>query len=275
MGRKKWSDKKLFNKLISNKSKTAYWENIHELRSRPNSCVFKTAKGFIKSGEKEKILIGIHVLAQLGSEPRKYLKKSLALFFDTLMATQDKRVISSSLYAIGHNNDNLTQAQISTICSFRNNKSKKVRQSLVFALLTIEESNAIETLIKLSKDKVSSIRNWAIFGLGTQIDEDNPQIRKALWLRRKDLDQETKLEAIVGLARRKDKRINKVIEKEISSGEFGSLLFDAIEELENRYFLPHLKKLLKESEKENDINPTWLRQLKKLIESLNGLGNKA
>ena len=254
MGRKKWTDKKLFNKLITNKSKKAYWKNIHELRSRSNIYVFKTAKGLIKSEEKKKILIGIRVLDQLGSQPRKYLKKSLKLFFDMLMATKDKSIISTSLYAIGHNNDNLTKAQIATICRFRNHKSKKVRQSLVFALLAVEQTNAIDTLIKLSKDKVTSVRNWATFGLGTQIDEDDPQIRKALWARTKDLDQETRFEAIVGLARRKDKKISKVIEKEISNGEFGSLLFDAIEELESRYFLPYLKKLLKETEKENDIN---------------------
>lgn len=105
----------------------------------------------------------------------------------------------------------------------------------------IDNINAIETLIKLSSDKLSHIRNWATFGLGTQIERNNKTIREALWARVNDKHQETKLEAIVGLAKRKDKRVNDIIKREIIGGEYGILLFEAIIETQNKEFLPLLK----------------------------------
>ena len=46
-----------------------------------------------------------------------------------------------------------------------------------------------------------------------------------MWNRVNDKHQETKLEAIVGLAKRKDTQVNEIIKREIIDGEYGVLLF--------------------------------------------------
>ena len=115
---------------------------------------------------------------------------------------------------------------------------------------------------------MSHIRNWATFGLGTQIERNNKNIRETLWNRVNDKHQETKLEAIVGLAKRKDNRVNEIIKREIIDGEYGTLLFEAILEIKDKEFLPLLKQNLKNIKDDKNINPEWEKDLKNCINEL-------
>jgi len=130
---------------------------------------------------------------------------------------------------------------------------------------------AINTLIFLSKDKSKPVRDWATFGLGTQIEKNTKQIRNALWERVNDKDQDTKLEAIVGLAKRKDLRIKEIIIREIKYGEYGTLLFEAAQEIGDLDFIKPLQSNLRESKNNSSINPDWVKGLKACIKVLKGL----
>ena len=63
------------------------------------------------------------------------------------------------------------------------------------------------------------MRDWATFGLGSQIDPDTPEIREALARRLNDQDRDTRLEALVSLAKRKDDRVLKPLLAELSSDQ--------------------------------------------------------
>ncbi len=268
MSRKEWADKKLFFRLLNNKSDKTYWENICELRSRPNRNIFDKSLDLITSESFKERIIGIDILAQLGVPPRPFIKETINLYFDTLEIEKVPKVLTSLLYAIGHNNDNLNQIQISQLVKFKNNKSTSVRKGLVSSLLGLEDEQAIGTLIELSNDKISSIRDWSTFGIGSQIDTDNDDIRDALWNRINDKSQDAKLEAIVGIAKRKDIKIKEIIKRELLSGEYGMLLFDAIELLDDAEFIPLLERNLTSGKLEKGINPQWLEELEKLIDRL-------
>lgn len=218
--------------------------------------------------------IGIDILAQLGLPPRPFLQDTLKVYFELLDTETAPDVLMSLLYSIGHNNDKLDNKQIEKICSFKNSENSWVKEGLVSALLGIDNPNAIETLIKLSSDKLSHIRNWATFGLGSQIERNNKEIREALWKRVNDKHQETKLEAIVGLARRKDKRVIDIIRREITGDEYGTLLFEAIIETQDKEFLPLLKQNLRTIKDNKTINPEWEKGLKNCIDELAKLTNE-
>ena len=273
MSRTHWTDDKLLSRLINNKTNKSRWDIITVLRKRPSQELFEKCVELVKSNNPKIRKIGIDILAQFGLPPRPFLNETLKIYFDLLEVETDPDVIMSLLYSIGHNNEKLDKEQIEKICSFVGNDNSWVKEGLVFALLRIDNSIAIEILIQLSSDKLSHIRNWATFGLGTQIERNNKKIREVLWKRVNDKHQETKLEAIVGLAKRKDKRVNDIIKREIISGEFGTLLFEAIIETQDREFLPLLKQNLKTINGDKTINPEWEKDLKSCIDELTKLTN--
>jgi hypothetical protein len=269
MNRKIWTDEKLFFRLLNNKSDKTYWENIRELRSRDNVNVFDTCAKLIKSSKPNERIIGIDILAQLGLTPRPFYRESKKIFFEVLRKEKNPKALLSVLYAIGHNNEKLKSDEITLLASFKGNTDEGVRQGLVSALLAVDNKLAIDTLIHLTSDKISHIRDWATFGIGTQIRKDNKDIRKALWARINDKDNDTRYEAIVGLANRKDKNIFDVIKTEFEKPNFGAALFEAISAIKAKEYLPKLKTLLKESKNDKTINESWKIKLKYCITELN------
>lgn len=140
---------------------------------------------------------------------------------------------------------------------------------MIFALLGINNLKSIHVLIDFTRDRNSYIRNWAIFGIGNLTEVDNVEIRTALWNRVKDNDFETKSEAILGLAKRKDERIKNVILSELKNENYGTLLFEAILIIKDDDFLPCLNKNLKIAKNDNDdIKNGWVLAIEETIEQL-------
>jgi HEAT repeat protein len=102
-------------------------------------------------------------------------------------------------------------------------ESADVRYGVTIALLTIESDLAVNMLIRLCEDSDRDVRNWATFGLGSQIEMDSEAIREALLRRVADPDNETRGEAFVGLARRRDKRVVAPLVVELRSDCVGTL----------------------------------------------------
>lgn len=274
MSRKNWTEDKLLSRLINNKTDKSRWDNISILRKRPSQELFAKCVELTESNKPKIRKIGIDILAQLGLPPRPFLQDTLKVYFELLAKETEPDVLMSLFYSIGHNNEKLDNRQIDKICSFIYNDNSWIKEGLVSAVLGIDNLTAIETLIKLSSDKLTHIRNWATFGLGSQIERNNKEIREALWKRVNDKHQETKLEAIVGLARRKDKRVNDIIRREITGGKYGTLLFEAIIETQDKEFLPLLKQNLRTIKDDKTINPEWEKDLKKCIDELAKLSNE-
>ena len=268
MSRKNWTSEKIFNRLVNNKTKKTYWENIRELRKRPNKDVFNRAVELAKSTNKKEKVIGIDVLAQLGLNPRYNQKKTVKIYFNLLKKEQPIKVLTSLLYGIGHNNENLKSEVVNLICLLKNHKYSDVRFSLAVALGGVENGKAIETLIALSKDKNSYVRDWATFGIGSQIELNNKQIIDALWARINDTDRGTRFEAIFGLTIRRDRRIKEILKTELLKiDNFGSQILESIEELNDKDFIRLLKKQIKINETKNTVNEKWLKNTLKVLKS--------
>lgn len=270
MSKLNWSDEKLISRLINYKTDKSKWETIRILRSRPSKDLFNKCVEFINSNDQNKKVIGIDILAQLGKDKRPFRKETLKIYFELLNTETDGDILFSILSGISFNEKELNKKQINQIASFQNSNSNLIKQGIVHALGFIEDKKAIDILIKLSKDKANNIRSWATFYIG-QVDFDNESIREALWNRIYDTHQETRLEAITGLAKRKDDRITEVIKQEIIKDDFGSLLFEAILETENKDFIPILQQELNESKNIETINPDWIKGLEECINDLQKL----
>ena len=268
MSRKHWTDDKIFDRLLNNRSDNTYWDNIAELRTRPNRNIFHKAVELTESENPKYRLTGIDILAQLGIRPRPFYVESLNLFFNILEKEKEPKVLISLLFAIGHNNDNLDCNYISQLCSFSDTTDTAVKYALVNSLLGIDNENAIATLIQFSKDTSSNIRNWSTFGLGTQIENDTPPIREALWDRISDKNKDTKFEAISGLAIRKDERLIPIIQTELLKEDYPGLLFEAIINFGDKQFLPILQMQYTKYKSDSNINPGWLEDMENCIAEL-------
>ena len=259
MNRKNWTSEKIFTRLVNNKTQKTYWENIRELRKRPNEEVYNKAFKLANSEiEKEKI-IGIYVLAQLGFKPRFEQGKTVDLYFKLLENELSPKVICAILSSISHNNENLDEKRILKLIKFKTNKFINVRFDLALALTCLQNENAIRTLIELSNDKDAEIRNWATFGIGTQLEKDTEEIRIALWNRVTDKDESTRFEAIAGLAQRKDKKVKEILKYELENiNENGSLILESIELFNDKDFSVLLEKKIIENKESKKVNEDWL-----------------
>lgn len=270
MKRKDWTDEKLFERLLTNRTKKTYWDNIRELRKRPNQYVFDRALGLINTKIDKEIIIGIDILAQLGFNPRFKQNEIVEICFSLLEKEQTPKVLESILFAISHNNEILQKDHILTLIKLKAHRYCIVRYGLVQALSGLEQKDAIETIIELSTDIDPDIRDWAIFSLGTQIETNNESITKVLWERTNDNSEMVRFEAIAGLAKRKDKRIKDTLIQELKEiDDNGSIILESIEEYEDSDFIELLEKQIELNKKTQKVNEQWL------IDTLGKLKTKA
>jgi HEAT repeat protein len=134
-----------------------------------------------------------------------------------------------------------------------------VREGVVFGLLGHRDPQAISALILLSTDQDLDTRNWAMFGLGSQIDTDTPAIRDALASGLNDSDSEVRGEALVGLASRHDQRALEALPQELEKDDVGTLALEAAELLADPALVPHLEKLLA------TWTPDWNEEFRKRL----------
>jgi hypothetical protein len=99
-----------------------------------------------------------------------------------------------------------------------------------------------ETLMRLMRDDSDDVRDWATFGLGRQLEIDTDAVREALLARTTDGVPAVRGEAIVGLARRRDRRIVPMVQQLLARDEVDSLLFEAAELLADPALLAGLRR---------------------------------
>ena len=262
------TNEEIFQRLLNDQSEDAWWSNIQLLRQRPTQETFDQCVHYLASDNAVARTMAIDVLAQLGSSPRPFYEATVKLIFDLLPEEAEESVIYSALHALGHNNQSFQTEEIKALLPFLDSSSDDIRHALVAALSGVDHDDAIEMLITLSTDPVPETRDWATFGLGTRIERNNERIVEALWQRIDDPSQDTSHEAVVGLARRNDPRVRDVIEKALIDDNYGTLIFDAIELLNDQSLLPYLERSLESVKGDTGINGGWVLALEGCIERL-------
>ncbi len=112
----------------------------------------------------------------------------------------------------------------------------------------------IQSLMPLLRHGNPLVRDWAAFAIGTQSDVDDPKLRDEL-LRIAETDAEgddiyPAAEAAMGLARRKDPRVQPIIERRLVDVTVGRLWLEAAAELADPRLHAALVRLREEVEPE-------------------------
>lgn len=105
-------------------------------------------------------------------------------------------------------------------------------------------NSVAKALIALAADECARVRVWAIFGLGSILDVDTPDIRAALRAGTFDSDLDTRLEAILGLSERRDPFALDMIRDGLLATRVERTIVDAARAYGDPVLLPLLQLLL-------------------------------
>lgn len=219
------------------------WDAVVTLHYRATREVLETAKKLLMSQIANERALGADILGQLGVPERAFPEESVTALLGNLKVEREPDVLCSVGTALGHHTDSRA---IEPLCKLRNHPDDRARFGVVIGLLACENDLAIQTMMELSRDKDRDVRNWATFGLGSQINTDRPEIRQALLERlNEEEDSEIRGEALVGLARRKDQRALEPLIKELSSETVIDMAVEAATEFATPQLEPTLIELAK------------------------------
>ena len=144
-----------------------------------------------------------YVLGQLGVPERTLPELSAAALEELAAREEDPGVLATIASAFG----NLGSPYgLETLLRLRRHDDTRVRDGAAGALAGRDDERVDEALIELSADPDPGIRDWATFALGTLSPRDTPELREALAARLGDEDDDTRIEAVHGLALRGDAR---------------------------------------------------------------------
>jgi HEAT repeat protein len=214
----------LFHIALTNPDEDAAWLAISELQLRGSRDIFDRACNLCMSPEPYKRRMGADILGQLGTPNPMFHEEAVTILLSMLEQEQEPEVLKSIMVALGHRHD---PRSIEPLIRLKKHLNDGVREGVVFGLMGYEDELAIKTLIELSSDPDAYyIRDWATFGLGTQIKADTAPLREALVARLIDEEGIVRGEAMIGLALRHDQRMLEPLFNDLASGWLGTTLTD-------------------------------------------------
>jgi HEAT repeat protein len=210
--------------LTASHDDDTYWDAVGALHWRGTSEVLGQASQLCQSLCPMERRLGADILGQLGCPDRSFPKECVQILLGMLEREEDHRVLYAILVALSHER---APEAIGPASRFRHHADPDVRLGVVFALMGYENQQAHSVLIELMRDTDDQVRDWATFALGTQCETDSPAIHDALADRLTDADDAVRCEAMVGLARRADRRVLTALHEELARRSVSTLAIEA------------------------------------------------
>ena len=235
------------------------WAIIRELHDRTDRTAFDAACELAGSADTLERVVALDVLAQIGYRAGlPFLEETLPLLIDA-SHDGDADVVAAAVTALGLLWD---PRALPAIVRQAGHRSADVRSSVAFAIPGAAgdppSPDAIGALIALSADSDAEARDWATFGLGSQLeDQDTEPIRDALAARLDDPEGDTSGEALLGLAHRRDPRALPALLARLDDDP-GNLIVEAAAALGAVEALPALQRLKREGWQLDDPRPSVL-----------------
>ncbi len=227
----------LITVALSAQDEILRWDAVAALHWHGSQEAFDRALGLCHSFCAVERKLGADILGQLGAPNRTFPRECVRLLLEILETEREPRVLRAILTALGHLHR--VEAIIPAV-GFRSHVDASVRDAVVHAVMGFDDPHALSALIELTRDEDPHVRDWATFALGTQVDVDTPPIRSALVERLSDDDDDARCEALVGLARRGDRRVVEPLKMALAAGSVWSLEIEAAALIGDPHLLPEL-----------------------------------
>ncbi len=201
---------------------------LNVLQHNRSRDVLDSAIALCKSGIAKERAVGVLVL--MGSPGFEYPEEASEAVSKLLDETDDE-VMCALAYAVRHLNvANCTDLMQRAAQS----GDSKTRFAAAFAFGGLNDEIAIQAMIALSKDADDDVRDWATFGLHLGLEDEQKarqDIRDAFYARLTDPHEDTRYEAIEGLARCKDTRVLEPLIAALESDTVRHMVIEAAGEM--------------------------------------------
>lgn len=219
----------------------ARWVVIRALQVDGRESTHRETVRLCESDDAARRQLGADILAQFAEmTPERHNRCASAPVLARLLHDPVDAVVASAIAAHGHLSLAIPPERLDV---FASHPTVDVRFALALALPTCGGEQAEEFLIRMMSDAIDAIRDGATFGLGSMLDSDTPEIREALLQRTVDPHDDTRAEALVGLARRGDRRGLAPLRHELRADAVGRLAVEAARDLADPALLPDLEAL--------------------------------
>ncbi len=202
------------------------WDAIWALQRRGTREILDRSLQLCKSHCAVERRTGADIIAQLGVPNRTFPDECLFTLLSMLETENHADVLRATTVALSHLH---RPESIAPVSRFRHHPDANVRHGVVLVLSFFAEPAAVTPLIELTRNPMAHVRDWATFGLGTLLELDTPEIRECLLERISDPDDDTRCEAIVGLAQRRDHRVLPALRRELQSESVQPIVVEAAE----------------------------------------------
>jgi HEAT repeat protein len=195
------------------------------------------------SGDPAMRLVGCDLLGLLcNPDEHGWSSEVAAALIELAKSEVDGKVCDALSIAMGHTAD---KDCVPSLIGLSNHRESYVRRSAVSALPfcaggTDAPVSMVETLLSRMDDEDGGVRDWATFGLSRLLPIDSVTIRDAFVEHLDDNDQDAQIEAVMGLARRRDLRAIPALTELLRSGGDDSTVLLAARYLADHRLLPYL-----------------------------------
>ncbi|MFB9831603.1 HEAT repeat domain-containing protein [Actinoallomurus acaciae] len=181
----------------------AVWEVLREVAA-DGPASLRAGTDLLASSDPVARSVGCDLLGCAGDLHEAVRADAASALLTLAPAETDADVTWSIAQALGSTYD---RRAVPVLASLAAHPDADVRLKTAQALPSMPPEEAvIGALIRLTADEDPQVRNWATFGLGSQVDADTPAVREALRARLGDDGEDVRAEAVFGLARRRDPR---------------------------------------------------------------------
>ena len=227
--------------VLSGDDTEVYDACVAELQQRGTAPIGDRALGLLADARPEARALGADVLGWFAADV------ALAPLLALAQQETDPLVLDAAVGALGQIGD---QGALPIVLAAATDGSYRVRSAAAKALPRLggegplaEEDPLVIALIALTADQDQEVRNWATFGLGSQLEVDGGAISAVLRGLLSDPDDDTRDEAMVGLARRRDPDVIPIVAAALEAEEVGRLAVTAAELLASPALLAGLRGL--------------------------------
>ncbi|MBE2314752.1 methionyl-tRNA formyltransferase [Solirubrobacter sp. CPCC 204708] len=180
------------------------WQpHVCALAARGDAETLAALEPLARSDKPELRELAAYVVGQLGTTTPALPAEQEAALRSMAEREQDPTVLAAIICAFGHMG---APAGHDWLLAQRGHADVSVREAVAFALGGRPGEDTLAALIELSADEDAKVRDWATFALGTLAPSDGDELRDALAARLDDPDEDTRMEAVHGLALRGDAR---------------------------------------------------------------------